>query len=67
MTADELKEAWLNDEHVLYEGAEWKLTAVIYRKGLKRERIVSAELLPLNGANSLTYAAARDIERIKND
>lgn len=64
MTNEQLKEALLAGETVLYEGEKWRLTAIIYRKSAKGNVMISAELLPLNGSNSLTAARVRAVERI---
>lgn len=67
MTAEELKEAWHRGENVKYNGREYELLAVIYRRGPKGNKIVSGELKPLNGSNSVIIARVKEIERISAD
>lgn len=67
MTNEELKEAFLNNENVMYNGVEYELLEIVYAhstdKRIKKP-IVACWLLPLNGANSMTRVIAKDVERL---
>lgn len=47
---------------VTHNSADYTVTGLIQRR-IKGQKIISVELTPLNGANSLTYCRVQDIER----
>ena len=62
MTNEEAKQALLSHETVGYSGGKYILSAIVY-KCIDGRIATSAELIPINGANSLTVAKIRDINR----
>lgn len=47
---------------VTHNGTSYTVTGLIQRR-IKGQKIISVELTPCNGANSLTYCRVQDIER----
>lgn len=68
MTNEEIKQAFNNRENVLYNGVEYELLDIMYSHSADRrvkKPIVSCWILPLNGANSMTRANIKHLERIE--
>ena len=73
MTNQELKAALLDGSNVVYtrsDGISFEATVsgIMYRRAPDKESItIEAELTPTNGANSITFADPKRVERVKTD
>lgn len=50
------------NETVTHNDVDYTVTGLIQRR-IRGQKIITVELTPLNGANSLTYCRVQDIER----